>query len=112
MNHTTHPDECPYPVVCLCGSTKFKTEYEAAFLAEVRAKHIVLTSPIFSHADGDELDDSTINDLTLMHEQKIRMCDEVLVINVGGYIGNATAREIQYAASFRKPVRYLEPLVP
>lgn len=32
--------------------------------------------------------------------------DEVLVIDVGGYVGESTAREIAYAQSTGKPVRY------
>ena len=37
------------------------------------------------------------------------MADEILVINVGGYIGSNTRPEIEYATATGKPVRYLEP---
>lgn len=36
------------------------------------------------------------------------MCDEVFVLNVGGYIGESTRSEIEYANKMGKPVKYLE----
>ena len=43
-----------------------------------------------------------------MHKRKIDMADEIYVINVGGYIGDSTRSEIQYAEAHGKPVRYYE----
>ena len=43
-----------------------------------------------------------------MHKRKIDMADEIFVINVGGYIGESTRSEIDYAQMTGKPVRYLE----
>lgn len=43
-----------------------------------------------------------------MHKRKIDMADEIFVINVGGYIGNSTRSEIEYAGANGKPVHYLE----
>ncbi len=42
-----------------------------------------------------------------MHFQKIRMADEVYIVDPGGYVGDSTRREIAYATSLGKPVRYL-----
>ena len=42
-----------------------------------------------------------------MHLQKIRMADEVFIVDPGGYVGESTRREIAYAESLGKPVRYL-----
>lgn len=36
------------------------------------------------------------------------MADEILVVNVGGYIGHSTRREIAYARRLGKRVRWLE----
>lgn len=44
--------------------------------------------------------------LDTLHLQKIDLADEVLVVNPGGYIGDSTRREINYALSHGKPVRY------
>ncbi len=43
-----------------------------------------------------------------MHKRKIDMADEIFVINVGGYIGESTRGEIEYAKATGKPVRFLE----
>ena len=45
--------------------------------------------------------------LSRVHFQKIRMADEVYIVDPGGYLGEATRREIAYAESLGKPVRYL-----
>ena len=43
-----------------------------------------------------------------MHKRKIDMSDEIFVINVGGYIGESTKSEIDYAIKNNKKVNYLE----
>jgi hypothetical protein len=43
-----------------------------------------------------------------MHKRKIDMADSIYVINVGGYIGDSTRSEIEYAKNHGKEVRYLE----
>lgn len=37
-----------------------------------------------------------------MHKRKIDMADEIYVINVGGYIGESTNSEIEYAKQNNK----------
>jgi nucleoside 2-deoxyribosyltransferase len=46
--------------------------------------------------------------LDQLHLRKIDLANEVLVLNVGGYIGDSTAREAGYAYHLGKPVRWLE----
>ncbi len=43
-----------------------------------------------------------------MHKRKIDMADEIYVINVGGYIGESTRSEIEYAKKNGRAVNYLE----
>ena len=43
-----------------------------------------------------------------LHFKKIEMADLVFVVNVDGYIGFSTAREIAYAEHLGKEVSYLE----
>ena len=38
------------------------------------------------------------------------MADEIYVINVGGYIGESTRSEIEYAKKNGRAVNYLEPI--
>jgi len=44
-----------------------------------------------------------------LHKRKIDLSDEILVLNVGGYIGHSTRKEIMYAKEKGKEVCYLEP---
>lgn len=44
-----------------------------------------------------------------LHMRKIDLADEVLILNVGGYIGESTRRELDYAVRLGKKVRFLEP---
>ena len=48
-----------------------------------------------------------VRPLGLVHFHKIRMADEVHIVDPGGYVGESTRREIAYAESLGKPVRYL-----
>ncbi len=45
-----------------------------------------------------------------LHLRKIDLADEVFIVNVSGYIGESTAREIAYAQKTSKPIKYLEPI--
>jgi hypothetical protein len=47
--------------------------------------------------------------LAQLHRHKIDLADEILVINPGGYIGESTRAEIDYALQQNKRIRYLEP---
>lgn len=74
-------------ITCLCGSTKFKQAFERANLDETLAGRIVLTVGCFTHADNVFLTPDHKRDLDELHKRKIEMADEVLVLNVDGYIG-------------------------
>lgn len=95
-------------LVCLCGSTKFKKEFEQANRLETGKGHIVLSVAMFGHHEGLDMNGSEKQIFDQVHMKKILICDEVLVLNVGGYIGSSTAKEIAYAKELGKPIRYLE----
>lgn len=104
-------------VVCLCGSTRFKDQFTEWQLKETLNGKIVLTigcnmksdPDIFGHLSPEELR-LTKSKLDILHLHKIALSDEVLVLNVGGYIGESTEREIVYAESIGVDVNYLEPI--
>ena len=100
--------EKKYNVITLCGSTKFKDEFEKAKTELTLKGNIVITLGVFNQNDNLELSKESIEMLSDMHKQKIDMSDEIFVINVGGYIGNSTKSEITYAKSKGKKVTYLE----
>lgn len=96
-----------YKVVTLCGSSKYRDEFEKVQLDLTLQGNIVLSLPIFSQNDGLVLSNEQLNMLSEMHKQKINMADEIFVVNPNGYIGNSTKQEIEYAISINKPVNYL-----
>lgn len=105
-----------YKVITLCGSTRFKEQFMEAQKRLTLEGNIVISVGLFGHAGDQEvwdgMDEGTLSKtkemLDDMHKRKIDMADEIYVINVGGYIGDSTRSEIQYAEAHGKPVRYYE----
>lgn len=102
------------PVITLCGSSRFKDAINAENARLTREGNVVISLGMFGHADFPSDDWSTDGTalktrLDRLHFQKIAMADRVHVINPGGYIGESTAREIEYAKSLHKAISYLEP---
>lgn len=98
-----------YPVVTLCGSTKFKDEFLRVQKELTLKGYIVISLGVFGHSGDDEVYENGVKSmLDDMHRNKIDLADEIYVINVGGYIGHSTAAEIEYAKSQGKKICYLE----
>ncbi len=95
-------------IVCLCGSTRFGDAYRDAQRDETLAGKIVLTVGLLGHAEGIDMNGSVKAGLDVLHLRKIDMADEILVLNVGGYVGESTSREITHARKRGKVIRYLE----
>lgn len=105
------PEKRPQ-IVCLCGSTRFGEAFKKAMLSETLAGKIVLSVGCHDASDqqlGIGQDSDVKQKLDELHLRKIDMCDEVLVLNVGGYVGKSVASEVNYAHMKAKPVYYLEP---
>ena len=94
-------------MVCLCGSTRFKDQFRVAELRESLRGRVVLSLPAFSQADGISFSDDEVAVLAELHQRKIELADEILVIDVDGYIGEQTQIEVAFAVSRGKRVRYL-----
>lgn len=101
-------------IVCLCGSTRFYREFQRANYEETMAGRIVLSVGFFMHsadqAHSESLGCTPEQKLALdeLHKRKIDLADEVLILNVRGYIGTSTRSELEYARSLGKRVRFLE----
>jgi len=100
-------------VVCLCGSTRFADAFHEANLKETLAGKIVLSFGCDFKSDTDLLlaGELTAEDkarLDELHLRKIDLADEVLILNVGGYVGESTRREFRYAIEHGKHIRWLE----
>ena len=108
----THWMPLPAPprptIVCLCGSTRFQEEFEAAQAALTDRGRIVLSVGRFGHKDGLDMDGEHKKMLDDLHKRKIDLADVVFVINPGGYIGESTKSEIEYAKLTNTPVEYME----
>ena len=98
-----------YKVITLCGSTRFRDAFMEAQKRLTLEGNIVISVGLFGHAGDDEVwKPGTKEMLDDMHKRKIDMADEIYVINVGGYIGESTRSEIEYARRNGKAVRFLE----
>ncbi|MGM9751855.1 MAG: hypothetical protein ACI3YY_05730 [Candidatus Cryptobacteroides sp.] len=98
-----------YPVITLCGSTRFKDQFLEAQKRLTLEGNIVISVGLFGHSGDDEVwTEGTKEMLDDMHKRKIDMADAIYVINVGGYIGESTRSEIEYAKRNGKEVRYLD----
>lgn len=103
-------------IVVLCGSTRHGLHsFREANLRETLAGRIVLSIGCDTKSDDDLFGGLAADDqqrvkseLDELHLRKIDLADEVYVLNVAGYIGESTQREIAYAQQVGKPIRYLE----
>lgn len=104
-----------YPVITLCGSTRFKKEFMEVQKRLTLEGNIVISVGLFGHSGDHEvwdgMDEGTLSEtkkmLDRMHRRKIDLADSIYVIDVGEYIGESTRYEIEYAKLQDKPVRYL-----
>ncbi len=97
-----------YKIITLCGSTKFKDEFMRVQEKLTLDGNIVLTPNFFNNIKKEDIGERRKKMLDEMHKQKIDMSDEIYVINVGGYIGESTKNEIEYAKAEGKKIDYLE----
>lgn len=90
-------------IVVLCGSARFKDDFLAANQS-LTAQGFIVLMPGFV-ADVDAVMKTRLDNL---HKRKIDLADEVYVINRGGYVGESTRSEIEYATKLDKVITYKE----
>lgn len=101
-------------IVCLCGSTRFYRQFQEANYLETMAGNIVLSVGFYPHSQDDahggdkHVTPEQKKKLDQLHFRKIDLAHEILVLNVGGYVGESTRNEIEYARQTGKRIRYLE----
>lgn len=94
-------------IITLCGSTKFKEEFEKQNAKLTMLGNIVISVGVFGHIDKIHFDKNQKKMLVDIHKKKIDLSDEIFIINVKGYIGESTRSEILYAESKGIIVKYL-----
>jgi len=104
-------------VICICGSTRF-ADYHAIKRWEFEKDGKVICLMInylpswYAEKQGWKEpahlgeQSGTKEALDELHLRKIDLADEVFVINLDGYIGKSTKREIEYAKEKGKPMHY------
>ena len=96
-----------YKVITLCGSTRFKEDFERVNRELTLCGNVVISVGCFGHS-GDVFTDEQKIMLDDIHKQKIDMAEAIYVINKGGYIGHSTRNEIMYAIEHGKQVIFME----
>jgi hypothetical protein len=106
-------------VTTLCGSTRFPEAFALANMHLSLRGRIVIGLGMMGHADDprgakfltSDGDESTPGKqgLDQLHFRKIDISDGIFVVNVGGYIGSSTKREIAYAVKNGKTIEWMFP---
>jgi len=96
-------------IITLCGSTRFKEEFELANKKWTADGYIVLSVGVFGHMLSEDekkvlFSEERKKDLDKLHLDKIDMSDAIYVVTRDGYIGESTQNEIDYARMKKIPV--------
>lgn len=107
----------PMPeIICLCGSTRFVDTFNEWRKKLTLKGKIVLSIEIVTTQTRQEDPQHSNPEIKAMldelHLRKIDLCNTVMVLNVEGYIGESTSKEIAYAQSKGKKITYLESPMP
>ena len=99
-------------IVCLCGSSRFIAETAVVAWELEKEGNIVLAMHLLpqwytKEASHQAEAEGIAAQMDALHLKKIDMADRVMVVNVGGYYGESTAREVEYARSHGKHVTFL-----
>jgi len=100
-------------VVVMCGSSKF-VDIMAVCEWFIERDELAITMglnllPIwYPDCPADHLaeHEGCADEMDELHLRKIDLADEIFVVDFAGYIGESTAKEIKYAKSNGKHVRY------
>lgn len=94
-----------YKIAVIAGSMKFwNTILEVA--DRLTQDGYIVLAPFKDHRDKLTKEDRDLHDK--IQAQRIDMADEMYVVNLGGYIGDSTQKEIDYAASKGTKIIYHE----
>lgn len=96
-----------FPTITLIGSTKFMDAIREEAVRLTLEGYVVLAPFVVSSEQVIEIDPKVKSMLVHMHLRKIDMADSVHVVNPGGYIGEHTSFEVEYARHRSKPITYL-----
>ena len=94
-------------VVTICGSMKFYKE-QIAIASRLEKENGWCVIQCVYDIDSVSMTENEMKNIVNAHWKKIDISDAVYVVNIGGYIGESTRKEINYAISKDKEVIYHE----
>lgn len=97
--------------ITVCGSLRFYQEIvEIALKMELEGNCMFV--PIYNpyNTDKDAFTDEEMKMLSKRHYEKIKLSDAILVVDVDGYTGSSTSKEIEYAKTLNKEIFYYSEL--
>ena len=100
-------------VVTLCGSTRFREDFEAMAAQLTLDGYIVLMPHVWVHDTDVEISAEAKLKLDELHLHKIDLADEVIIVAPKGYVGASTQKELDYATRIGKEIGWShgEPMV-
>jgi hypothetical protein len=109
MSYVNHSTSIRRKIVCLCGSTKFNEAFEKASYDLALKGDIVLSVGCFRNYKNEfQVTPDEKIALDKLHFDKIDLADEVLFLNVNGYIGESTKKELAYSIFKCKSIEFLD----
>ena len=94
-------------VVTICGSMKFADEMQNIAMKLAKENGWCILQSIYNI----DIQKTTKEELELLkqeHLKRIELSDAIYVVNIGGYIGESTKTEIEYAKKNHKEIIYHE----
>ena len=94
--------------ICLIGSSRFEEEFRKLEV-DLSIKGYIVLSPLVYNQSGDNpgCGKDVKKILDYVQQEKIRQSDVVFVVDVDGYVGHSTKKQIAYSELLNKPVLYL-----
>ncbi|BBF43563.1 hypothetical protein lbkm_2251 [Lachnospiraceae bacterium KM106-2] len=89
--------------ITLCGSMRFENEMQRIAF-ELESKHGYNVLQCIYGLKKDELTASDINILEATQLKRIELSNAIYVVDIEGYIGDMTKKEIQYAREKGKDI--------
>lgn len=97
-------------IITICGSTRFKKEFEEVNRVLELNDWVVLTVASYYHSEKSRSLRNWIErnkrQLDALHLAKIELSQAIVVIDVDGYVGLSTKSEIKHAMNLDKPIYY------
>lgn len=97
-------------VVTISGSMRYAKQMKDIARKLEAEQGICVLQPVYNKKRNETFE--AIERILTCHYKKIDLSDAIYVVNIDGYIGEATKEEIKYAKANNKEVIFHEPIKP